>query len=834
MRIALVAPSAVPFTPGGAERLWWGITNFVNGRTPHALDLIKLPSPERNLWEIAASYRAFAALDLAHFDMVISTKYPAWMVRHDNHVVYVQHLLRGLYDTYPAHLPLTPSDIPAPAAALWALVQRPGLDRSALPEIFERLDELRTSGELSGAALAKLTAFPGPFTRAVVHALDRIGLARSAVRRYLAISDTVARRADYFPEGVAVEVVPHPPDLVGFHTAPGEFVFTASRLDGAKRIELIVRAYRRARTRVPLVIAGEGPALDALRAAAGDDSRIRFVGRLADADLLAHYARAHFVAFVPYQEDMGLITLEAMKSGKPVLTVDDAGGVVEFVRDGVNGRVVAPEVDALAAAIDGLLADPGRLARMGQEALATGAAVTWERTIGALLGGNAPAPANLAPPAMQMPAGDDVRRPAVAARTPASGPRILVLNTYPVYPPNAGGKKRLFHLYQAVADRADVTLLNLAPATAVGEMREFSPRYREVVVPADARFEGASATLHRALGASVTDIAALLHADAIPALAAAFVELAAGADVVVSSHVYLAPFIARHWGGELWYDAQNVEADMKADVLGLARLVAPVADETTPAVPALDVIDAAAAVARVAATERDLIRRATRVLAASDEDLRRFAALYGRDEADMECVPNGVCPPADAWLQAPRRAALKASLGFADRPCALFVASDHGPNREAAEVLVATAQACPEWAFWVAGSIGGCPQLANVPPNVYRLGVIGEAEITALLRAADAGVNPMLRGSGTNLKMLDYAAHGALALSTEVGARGLRMAPGTHYLPVDAATLPQSLRTLLPLLPSPHLAIRTAARAHVEAHFSWTAIAQRVVPGAAA
>ena len=138
MRIALVAPSAVPFTPGGAERLWWGLTTYVNRHTAHAMDLIKLPSPERNCWEIVQSYRQFSLLALDHFDMVISTKYPAWMVAHDNHVVYLQHTLRGLYDTYPGELPLRPALLPDPAAPLWDLLQRPELDRSALPDLFGR------------------------------------------------------------------------------------------------------------------------------------------------------------------------------------------------------------------------------------------------------------------------------------------------------------------------------------------------------------------------------------------------------------------------------------------------------------------------------------------------------------------------------------------------------------------------------------------------------------------------------------------------------------------------------------------------------------------------
>ena len=94
-------------------------------------------------------------------------------------------------------------------------------------------------------------------------------LRKASVRRYFAISNTVAQREGYFPPGAAVEVLPHPSDLEGFRQEPGEFVFTASRLDGPKRLDLLIKAYRKCRTDAPLVIAGDGPAGDALRAAGG-------------------------------------------------------------------------------------------------------------------------------------------------------------------------------------------------------------------------------------------------------------------------------------------------------------------------------------------------------------------------------------------------------------------------------------------------------------------------------------------------------------------------------------------------------------------------------------
>jgi glycosyltransferase involved in cell wall biosynthesis len=234
-------------------------------------------------------------------------------------------------------------------------------------------------------------------------------------------------------------------------------------------------------------------------------------------------------------------------------------------------------------------------------------------------------------------------------------------------------------------------------------------------------------------------------------------------------------------------------------------------------------------VARVAAAEGALVRAATRVLAASEEDARRFAELYGRDQSTIDHMANGVSLPEDPWLDAGRRAGLKASLGFGDRPVALFVGSDHGPNHDAADILVDTARRCPRWAFWVAGSICNYERFGQASPNVYRVGLVSEAELTALFRAADVGLNPMLRGSGTNLKMLDYAAHGTLVLSTEVGARGLGFVADTHYISFPPNRLGETLDVLEPELPSPRLPTRAAARQRVEQHFSWQTIADRIV-----
>src|SRR4051794_2017227 len=116
---------------------------------------------------------------------------------------------------------------------------------------------------------------------------------------------------------------------------------------------------------IELRIAGSGPEEPRLRQLAGEGPRIRFCARVSDAELVELYAGARAVAFVPYLEDFGYIALEAMLSGKPALTCSDSGGATELVHDGVNGLIVEPQPQALAAGIDRLWRDRRGLKRMG-------------------------------------------------------------------------------------------------------------------------------------------------------------------------------------------------------------------------------------------------------------------------------------------------------------------------------------------------------------------------------------------------------------------------------------------------------------------------------------
>ena len=138
MKIAVVAPSPVPFVIGGIENLVWSMCDYINQKTSHQAELIKLPSRELGFWELIDNYHNFYTLDLSHFDAVITSKYPGWMVNHPNLVYYVAHRLRGLYDTY--HLMRLPYEVDT--ADPWVLMVLNYMKEYPQPANLDRFFEL--------------------------------------------------------------------------------------------------------------------------------------------------------------------------------------------------------------------------------------------------------------------------------------------------------------------------------------------------------------------------------------------------------------------------------------------------------------------------------------------------------------------------------------------------------------------------------------------------------------------------------------------------------------------------------------------------------------------
>lgn len=760
MRIALVAPSPVPFVIGGAEKLFWGMVRNFNERTPHFVELLKIPVRDQDFWSLMDGYRRFAELDLSSYDLVLSTKYPAWAVAHANHHVYMQHPCRGVYDLYrgethwePRHRALEP------LARL--LQERPR--RALFPRFFRELAALRDNPEIR----REVFAFPGPLTRRIIHWLDQAALQPEEIVSYSAISRNVATRAHYFPPGVPVRVLHHPSDLENFQTGPYQTIFTASRLTELKRLHLLISAFRRLKADIPLRIAGTGSDLPRLQALAAGDERIHFLHHISDTQLLHEYAQALFVPYIPYDEDYGLVTVEAMHSAKAVLTTRDAGGVNELVVDAQTGLSVEPTEEALAEAMARLLADRAATEAMGRRARHAVAHINWLDFTARLMEQVGAPEKRPTGPHKHLVKGTH-------ADTPGR-PQVLVVNTFSPTPAVSGGRVRLLETARALSARAHVTILCLVAPGEDATVLHHNPHLEEEWVPRSvdhARRDDAYTTL---LGVSADDVSAVTAWRRTPRFVERLRERAAAADVVMLSHPYLVDAVRSCYDGPLWLDAHNVEADLKAAIFG-----------ATPG--------AEAALQRVRDVERRAVTESERVFVCSDADAARLSALYGVPADRMILVPNGIAMENVRRLEGQGRRDLRARLGLAQNPVVLFMGSLHAPNRQAALWLADMAARHADLCFWIVGTVGLDEALQDLQAdNVSVLGVLAPEEKAVVLNAAHCAVNPVTLGSGTNVKMLEYAAYEVPTVTTPKGNRGLLFEPGRHVVVCDLEAMEEAL-----------------------------------------
>ena len=183
------------------------------------------------------------------------------------------------------------------------------------------------------------------------------------VDSFVANSATVARRIHRYYG--ADSVVIHPPVDTGAFSiaAPSEladYYLMAGELVSYKRPDLAVRAFNE--MKLKLVVIGGGEMLDEIRNLAGPT--VTVLGLQPFDVLKQHYARCRALIF-PGEEDFGMVPVEAMASGRPVVAFG-RGGATETVATGVSGVFFAEQsVEAISSAVRSLAdieIDPEKIA----------------------------------------------------------------------------------------------------------------------------------------------------------------------------------------------------------------------------------------------------------------------------------------------------------------------------------------------------------------------------------------------------------------------------------------------------------------------------------------
>lgn len=310
-------------------------------------------------------------LNLDHFDVVLTTQPPTFLVPHRHKVALFFHQARPMYDLAEPIMASGLVDTEVHALATRAVRE---LERDAVQDVAHWL----AGSAESAARLDYHWSIP----------TDRIEVYQAPP------ISTPASVAPYQPDGPVVTVGriewPKRAELVvqAMHLSASDRV--AHLVGGGTRLELVRDldvAWGRNRDEVSRsldpglwVETGVVPAHHG-QAEGPPSGRVVFEGAVSDERRDQLYDQASVVVAPAYREDYGLTVIEAMLRARPVIVCRDGGGLTEMITNGLNGMIVEPNAMSLAKAIDGLVADPARAARMGQAGRRAVAGITLDRAL---------------------------------------------------------------------------------------------------------------------------------------------------------------------------------------------------------------------------------------------------------------------------------------------------------------------------------------------------------------------------------------------------------------------------------------------------------------------
>lgn len=340
----VVAKNMVPFVHGGAETLAGELCHALREHG-HTVALVEIPfwwSQPHHILENVIANRLLRFDDVDHF---IALKFPAYTIDHPNKIVWLLHQFRQAYDLW---------DTPY----------------SNLP-----------------------TNETGKAVRDAVHELDSTYL--PTARKLFTISRTVSNRLKHFSNLNSEVLYPPLANHNAYYTEDAEdYFYYPSRYTEAKRQHLVIEALALTKSPVRLILTGNVDdqsyveKLQHLTESNNLSNRVRMeAGMVTEQEKRALLAKSIGCIYTPFNEDYGYITLEAMYSHKPVLTVQDSGEPHAFIQHEKTGLSVETSPQALADAMDALYNDKRRAQSYGDAAFdyIQSLAIGWEHTIPRLL-----------------------------------------------------------------------------------------------------------------------------------------------------------------------------------------------------------------------------------------------------------------------------------------------------------------------------------------------------------------------------------------------------------------------------------------------------------------
>jgi len=334
-------------------------------------------------------------------------------------------------------------------------------------------------------------------------------------------------------------------------------------------------------------------------------------------------------------------------------------------------------------------------------------------------------------------------------------PQITAINHYDLFPIDHGGKLAIYGLYLALTEWFDVNLITLSPVFMRKKMIQLNQYFR--VYPIEL-----AAGPGESIGSDPYTHSILTLRDCVTRRE--YIEpirkIAEESSIIIAEHAYTWPFVkAVGRGKHLWYRAQNVEYDyMKANAteFELPDSIYQILFEL----------------------EKECCHICEAIFTISEKDAERFHELYSLPKEKIHTISAGYEASAVRFTLPSERRTNEKSRGYE----AVYISSRSLPAAEAGNKIVNIAAGLPNIRFVIAGNVSSVIRKDTIPDNVRIAGTISDEEKDLLLRSADFALNPIVGGSGLNVKMLEFFAYGLPVISTEFGARGIDVIHGVHCM----------------------------------------------------
>ncbi|MBM4092387.1 MAG: glycosyltransferase family 4 protein [Planctomycetes bacterium] len=381
---------------------------------------------------------------------------------------------------------------------------------------------------------------------------------------------------------------------------------------------------------------------------------------------------------------------------------------------------------------------------------------------------------------------------------------VTITNFYCVSPVENGGQRRIFFLARELARAYNVRLITVSREMQFRSIR-LAPSLTEIQVPADDEYRHAESLINRRVKMA-GDLSYTHHWAKCITYQKVLHQALKTSAAAITAHPYSIYAIEAALGSRntpIIYDSQNVELRQKKELL------APWPRDYQA------IID----------VERQCLHRCAKVVACAESDIEAFGEDYGIPAHRCALVPNGADVINAPRLTEEERVASRARLGLKDRFVCVFAGSYHFPNLRAVERIVEFARCASECLFVVFGGVSEyLTELGSLPPNVLGLGVINEAQKWQILGCCDLALNPMERGSGSNIKMFEFAAAKLPILSTPFGARGSRFRAGSDFVAAEIEEFADHIRRLRKSDAREWTCFGENAYQTAAEHYDWTVI----------